>query len=1100
MVRFSALMEELRQKVKPLEEARGRQFFEEFKANVTTAYDGEVRAGVNDGRQRYKVRLGWNGQGYSFSCSCGAGPDQVCEHVWATVLTASEDGYFDGQHPGGYWNDDDDDVLENAQWPASRPRGGSGNGSRKARRTPRWRQALERLTSAPPASSDAREAWPPSRQIAYVIDREDTLVGKGLVVELCTREPRQNGELSKPKPVKIAKRMVAELPCEQDRIVVAMLAGGERSNYGYYYEQEAARFRLNHALARAALPLMCRSGRCLMRTRTPAGAQEYWPLGWGGDAPWELRVRVRAEPKEGVYVIEGVLARDAEERPISAPSLLTAGGLVFWDGVVEPLQDWGAFPWVVQFREREPLRVPLGEARDLAARLYAAGPMPALQLPDELKLEEVHPPLSRHLKISPPDTRYDYYADPRLRAELSFEYDGHRVAGNSAGRAIVQGEHRRAIVRDAAAEAEAVARLQQLGFRNQYSYRERKEVLTLTPNKLAKTVSALVAEGWHVQAEGKLYRQPGEFKIEVTSGIDWFELHGTVEFGDQRATLPQLLSALRKGESLVTLGDGTVGMLPEQWLKKYGVLAGMGRDHGDHLRFARAQAGVLDALLAAQPEATCDAVFERTRQMLRSFDGIKPAEPPAGFRGELRAYQKDGLGWMRFLRDFSFGGCLADDMGLGKTVQVLAMLLGRRGRRGGKRDSGEPRLPSLVVVPRSLVFNWLQESARFAPKLRVLDHSHTHRARAADHFADYDVVLTTYGMLRRDAAYLKDADFDYVILDEAQAIKNASSESAKAARLLHGRHRLALSGTPVQNHLGDLWSLFEFLNPGMLGSSSALSASGNSPRALDEATRSLLARAVRPFILRRTKEQVARDLPAKLEQTIYCELEPEQRKHYEELKNYYRANLLELIATEGINKAKIRILEALLRLRQAACHPGLIDKGKAGERSAKLDVLLARLDEVVNEGHKALVFSQFTSFLSIVKGRLDAEKVKYEYLDGKTRDRQARVDRFQSDGGCKLFLVSLKAGGLGLNLTAADYVFLLDPWWNPAVEAQAIDRTHRIGQSKQVFACRLIAKDTVEEKVLALQQSKRQLADAIINADNSLLTSLRREDLELLLS
>ena len=262
----------------------------------------------------------------------------------------------------------------------------------------------------------------------------------------------------------------------------------------------------------------------------------------------------------------------------------------------------------------------------------------------------------------------------------------------------------------------------------------------------------------------------------------------------------------------------------------------------------------------------------------------------------------------------------------------------------------------------------------------------------------------------------------------------------------------------------------------------------------------MLARGLRPFILRRTKEQVASDLPDKMEQTIYCELEPTQRKLYDELKEHYRRTLLAHVAVNGINKSQIMILEALLRLRQAACHPGLIDKTRAGDSSAKLETLMARLEEVTAEGHKALVFSQFTSFLSLVRARLDQDGIKYEYLDGKTRDRQERVDHFQQDADCKLFLISLKAGGVGLNLTAADYVFLLDPWWNPAVEAQAIDRTHRIGQTRNVFACRLIAKDTVEEKVLALQQSKRELADAIINADNSLIRGLGREDLELLLS
>jgi len=313
-------------------------------------------------------------------------------------------------------------------------------------------------------------------------------------------------------------------------------------------------------------------------------------------------------------------------------------------------------------------------------------------------------------------------------------------------------------------------------------------------------------------------------------------------------------------------------------------------------------------------------------------------------------------------------------------------------------------------------------------------------------------------------------------------------------------HRLALSGTPVQNHLGDLWSLFEFLNPGMLGASSVLNSSSVLTKSLDPDTRALLAKALRPFILRRTKEQVAKDLPEKLEQTIYCELDSTQRKAYDELKKFYRASLLDLVAKEGMNKAKIQILEALLRLRQAACHPGLIDKSKVNEKSAKLDTLIPRLVEIAEEGHKALVFSQFTSFLAIVKKRLDKEKIKYEYLDGKTKDRQARVDKFQSDPKLKVFLISLKAGGVGLNLTAADYVFLLDPWWNPAVEAQAIDRTHRIGQTRQVFACRLIAKDTVEEKVLQLQQGKRELAEAIIGQDNSVISTLGRQELELLLS
>lgn len=534
----------------------------------------------------------------------------------------------------------------------------------------------------------------------------------------------------------------------------------------------------------------------------------------------------------------------------------------------------------------------------------------------------------------------------------------------------------------------------------------------------------------------------------------------------------------------------------------------MGRAEGDTLRFSRAQGGLLDALLASMPEARCDQLFEDARRELAAFSRIEPAAPPQSFCGTLRPYQQEGLGWLHFLDRFGFGGCLADDMGLGKTVQVLALLAERR----GSADA-----PSLVVTPRSLIFNWAQEARRFAPHLRVLDQSGPARQRDTAHLREYDLVLTTCGTLRSDAGMFKDFDFDYAILDEAQTIKNAGTQAAKAARLLRARRRLALSGTPIENRLGDLWSLFEFLNPGMLGSAGVFRKLTAPAQAPDEAHhkendnngkgndenngngRTLIARALRPFILRRTKEQVARDLPEKVEQTVYCELEPPQRALYDELRDHYRQALIARVEQVGMKRAKIQVLEALLRLRQAACHPGLLDKKRVSEPSAKLDALRQQLTEVLAEGHKALVFSQFTSLLSIVRRDLDARGVTYEYLDGKTRDRQQRVERFHADGSCNLFLISLKAGGLGLNLTGADYVFLLDPWWNPAVEAQAIDRAHRIGQQRPVFAYRLIAKGTVEEKVLELQASKRDLADAIINEDNSLIASMGREELELLL-
>jgi SNF2 family DNA or RNA helicase len=406
--------------------------------------------------------------------------------------------------------------------------------------------------------------------------------------------------------------------------------------------------------------------------------------------------------------------------------------------------------------------------------------------------------------------------------------------------------------------------------------------------------------------------------------------------------------------------------------------------------------------------------------------------------------------------------------------------------------------PSLVVVPKSLLFNWHNECTRFAPSLKTIEYSGIGRAAQRPNLAKHDIVLTTYGTLRRDISLLKEIPFEYVVLDEAQTIKNAGSQIAKASRLLTARHRLALSGTPIENNLGDLWSIFEFLNPGMLGRSSLFKqfAAGTQ----DDQSRHLLSQGLRPFILRRTKKEVASELPEKLEQTIHCDMRKEQRRIYQELRDSYRAALLGEIDRQGLGKTKMHVLEALLRLRQAACHPHLVNQASDEESSAKLDVLLPDLEELISEGHKALVFSQFTSMLAIVRKHLDRRGIVYEYLDGQTRDRRERVERFQTDPACCVFLISLKAGGLGLNLTAADYVFLLDPWWNPAVEAQAIDRAHRVGQTRKVFAYRLICRGTVEEKIAELQDQKRSLADAILHADASLLKELTVEDLEKLLS
>jgi SNF2 family DNA or RNA helicase len=606
---------------------------------------------------------------------------------------------------------------------------------------------------------------------------------------------------------------------------------------------------------------------------------------------------------------------------------------------------------------------------------------------------------------------------------------------------------------------------------------------------------ALTADGWVVQGEGAKWRTLGAPRLALASGVDWFELEARFEGLDKNA-FPRLLAALRRGENTVTLDDGSTGLLPEAWVRRWRTALLLGEARGGKLRFQNEQAWLLDVRLEDFTDRESERLWQEQRSRLAQFERVTEQREPPGFRGELRPYQREGLGWLEFLAGQRLGGCLADDMGLGKTVQVLAWLQARKVR--------SPRAaPALIVAPKSLTHNWIEEARHFTPGLSTLEYVGPDRRALRAQLFEHDLVLTTYGTARIDAEFLSERPFGVVVLDEAQAIKNEASRTARSMRLLRAEHRLALSGTPLENHLGELWSLFEFLNPGLLGRSSAFQALVTTPGGVDlePEVRATLARAVRPFLLRRTKEAVLRDLPKRNEQTVLCDMEPPQKKEYVELRDHFRRTLLEKKTDAELRRDGLGVLEMLLRLRQAACHPALFDAKRADEPCAKFDALFPMLEDVLESGHKALVFSQFTSFLALLRKRLEADGHAYGYLDGKTpaAQRVAEVARFQEDPEQRLFLLSLKAGGVGLNLTAADYVFLLDPWWNPAVEAQAIARSHRIGQERPVFAYRLVCRDTIEERVLELQARKRELASAVLEGDGTLLRELSREDLERLL-
>jgi superfamily II DNA or RNA helicase len=1030
---------------------------------------------------------------FTASCECPYYTDraEVCKHIWAALLEADQRGLLAGDAPI-----QPAATLE----PEYRSEPAAGRHSAallipgaKAGKPPAWERFLSELQEDVAA---AERALPAPRfssgEIAYAINVRETLAGRGTVVNVLFRQRRKNGAWTKPKPVNLTPLEAEHLADAADRDILSLLMGGGSAwAYGSTYEPGLPRSRyvLNGPLEDRVLPMIARSGRGYLDR---IGDEHGWfPFTPDDGPPWRFRLDITADDAEDVIRVNGEFVRDGARLQLHEPALLLSRGFLFTRDRMARLQVDGGFAWIARLRAFGPISVPREQSSALLETVARSGLDPSA-LPDELRYAVVEGTPRPRIRVGRPERQNPYALRQDLRATVQFDYNGVIVEG-PPGAAAYDAANRRLVRRDRAAEQAAIDRLHELGFRYTWSHFESRQLLGISPEQFPRVVHTLVKEGWRVEAEGRSFRSALGMRLEVSSGIDWFDLHGSVDFGDGRsAPFPQLLAAVARGEDVVVLDDGSVGLLPEEWLRKYATIAGFGSAEGDAIRFERSQAALLDALLAAQPAITYDETFARLRAELRTFGGIHGVDPPSSFHGTLREYQRDALGWFAFLERFRFGGCLADDMGLGKTVMVLALLDARR----QARPRGE-HTPSIVVVPRSLIFNWRDEAARFAPKLKVVDYTGTLRDPAEIRRAD--VVLTTYGTLRRDVASLHAIEFDYAILDEAQAIKNAATASAKAARLLRARHRLALSGTPIENHLGELWSLFEFLNPGLLGSAKAFQRA-SSVRARDDEAVEWLSRALRPFILRRTKEQVAPELPGRTEQTLQCELEPAQRRHYDELRKHYRETLLARVARDGVNRSKMQILEALLRLRQAACHSALIDPARAQEPSAKFEVLIPRVLEVIAEGHKALIFSQFTSFLALLRPRLETLGVTYEYLDGRTRDRAARVERFQSDPACPVFLISLKAGGLGLNLTAAEYVFLLDPWWNPAVEAQAIDRAHRIGQSRHVFAYRLLARDTVEEKVAALQQTKRDLADAILSADSGLVRGLRAEDLEMLLS
>jgi superfamily II DNA or RNA helicase len=688
--------------------------------------------------------------------------------------------------------------------------------------------------------------------------------------------------------------------------------------------------------------------------------------------------------------------------------------------------------------------------------------------------------------------------------------------------------------RDAGAERSALSRLQRSGFTSpDADGRVQLNGQNAVLNFFAREYPKLQRE-WRVTLEERLERSTAqnieriEPKFQITpSGVQWFDLGVVFESSSgekfsaadiQRLVLSgQGHTRLRNGKTAV-IDTGAVEELQEV------LLDCSPQQHGQGYRISSTQAGFLESTLNQHAGWKVHAPAAWRDRAAKQSGEAKLDCPPLGeLESVLRSYQKHGVAWLRFLRENAFGGILADEMGLGKTLQVLAHLqsgtgfqpvpndIGISNERGAIKQVPSPKAardrleacPTLVVCPTSLVFNWIAEAKKFTPNLRVLALHGPDRHQLFEQIPQSDLVVTSYALIRRDADKYRDLEFDTVVLDEAQHIKNRQTQNAQAVKAVRSKHRLVLTGTPMENSVLDLWSIFDFLMPGYLGAAQDFRERYEVPitrdKNSDAATR--LSRRLRPFILRRLKRDVAADLPAKLEQISFCEMTVDQRAVYQQVIEASRKEVLDAVGAQGLAKSRMVVLSALLRLRQVCCDLRLLklEGVEPANASGKLELFGELLEEVIDGGHRVLVFSQFVSMLTLLKERLTAEGVEYCFLDGSTTNRGEVVERFQKNATIPVFLISLKAGGVGLNLTGADTVIHFDPWWNPAVEDQATDRAHRIGQTRVVTSYKLITRDTVEEKILLLQQKKRDIIKATLGSEEELAEALTWEDIQELL-
>jgi len=603
--------------------------------------------------------------------------------------------------------------------------------------------------------------------------------------------------------------------------------------------------------------------------------------------------------------------------------------------------------------------------------------------------------------------------------------------------------------------------------------------------------------------EKSFYLGDVSLEVDTETENDWFDLHAKVKLDGFEIPFHKFRKHILNNIREYILPTGAIFVLPEEWFARYREVFEFGKTEGDIIRIQKQHFVILEKAQSYESRSK----LEKLDKLNRS-ENLPLAVLPIGLTAKLRSYQHEGYTWLLYLQTNNLGGCLADDMGLGKTVQAITLLLKNKESLVDQVASASPdnqqldlfglpqaNLTSLIVVPASLIHNWVNEIRKFAPSLNVHAHIGNHRGKNTSRFQLFDIILSSYHTMRQDVDLFSGFKFHYIILDESQVIKNPGSKVYQAVEKLSSQFKLALTGTPIENSLIDLWAQMNFVNNGLLGSLGFFKKEFAIPIEKKQlAKEEKLKKLINPFILRRKKDEVAKELPPVSEQVIYCSMTDEQRKYYESEKSIIRNSIFENIENEGISKSSMIVLQGLTRLRQIANHPLLVDEEYVDE-SGKFNEVSRNIENIISEGHKVLVFSSFVKHLEIVERHIKAENIKYTMLTGSSINREEIVKAFQDNPDCKIFLISLKAGGVGLNLTAADYVFILDPWWNPASESQALNRAHRIGQDKNVFVYRFISENSIEEKIQLLQERKSKLADTFIHSNNPM-KEISRKDLE----